>query len=257
MLSSRGAHRGDVLLDQRVYVDLFDGALDAQDLIGIGHLFQRIDRMGELLGFHDQHLVGLAWVAQLDTQQKTVQFRFRQWERALVLDRVLRRKHDERLRQLVRHAIDGDLALPHRFQERGLGLRRRTIDLVGKHDLRDDRSLMELEVACLLVVDRNAGHVCGEQVGCELDAAEAAAGRSRQASRQNRLTYARHILDQHVASAHQRDEGETNGFRLAYDDALDVLEDALRDDLRVFQDTSTCETPCVRSPSIIAAASAA
>ena len=49
----------DVLLDEGVYIDLLYGPLDAQDLVRVAHLLERIDGMGELLRFHHQHLVRL------------------------------------------------------------------------------------------------------------------------------------------------------------------------------------------------------
>ena len=55
---------------------------------------------------------------------------------------------------------------------------RGAVDLVGQHDLGHDRAGAELEVAGLLVVDRDAGDVAGQQVGRELDALEAAADRT-------------------------------------------------------------------------------
>jgi hypothetical protein len=39
----------------------------------------------------------------------------------------------------VRDAVDGDVALGHRLEQRGLRLRRRAVDLVGEEDVREDR----------------------------------------------------------------------------------------------------------------------
>jgi hypothetical protein len=41
----------------------------------------------------------------------------------------------------------GDLLLGHRFEERGLRLRRRAVDLVGEHHVREHRPGHEDEVA--------------------------------------------------------------------------------------------------------------
>ena len=65
-------------------------------------------------------------------EQEAVELRLGQRERALELDRVLRREHEERLGQRVRLAVDGDLPLLHRLEQRRLRLRRRAVDLVGE-----------------------------------------------------------------------------------------------------------------------------
>ena len=54
--------------------------------------------------------------------------------------RVLRGDDEERIGQLARLALDGDLVLLHRLEQRALRLRRRAVDLVGEHDLREDRA---------------------------------------------------------------------------------------------------------------------
>ena len=82
----------------------------------------------------------------------------------------------------VGHAVDRDLLLLHRFEQRRLRLGRGAVDLVGQHDLGDDRPGAELELAAALVVDRHAGDVAGQQVGRELDALEGAADASAPAT---------------------------------------------------------------------------
>ena len=91
-------------------------------------------------------LVGFGRVAERQAQQEAVELRLGQRERALELDRVLRRQHQERPRQRARLAVDGDLALLHRLQQRRLGARRGAVDLVGQHDLGEDRPGPELEL---------------------------------------------------------------------------------------------------------------
>src|SRR3712207_7824265 len=52
-----------------------------------------------------------------------------------------------------------------RFEEGRLGLRRRAVDLVGEDDVGEDGAGLELEGAGVLVVDGEADHVRGHQVG--------------------------------------------------------------------------------------------
>src|SRR5581483_7446418 len=100
-----------------------------------------------------------------------------------------------RLRKVVRLAVDGDLPLLHRLEERRLSLGARAVDLVREHDLREDRAGAELEVRRLLVEGADAGDVGGKEVGRELDAAERAVKRARERLREHGLADARYVLD--------------------------------------------------------------
>ena len=54
-------------------------------------------------------------------------------------------------------AAGGDFVLLHRLQERGLGLRRRAVDLVGEQYVGEDRARMKLKL--LPVAVSSAGYV--------------------------------------------------------------------------------------------------
>ena len=79
-------------------------------------------------------------VADADPQQEAVELRLRERVGALVLDRVLGREHDERRRERPRLALDRDLPLLHRLEQRGLRLRRGAVDLVGEEEVGEDRA---------------------------------------------------------------------------------------------------------------------
>jgi hypothetical protein len=70
----------------------------------------------------------------------------------------------------------GDRALLHRLEQRGLGLGRGAVDLVGQDEVGEDRARLELELRRPLLAsvldDVGADDVGGHQVGRELDAAE-------------------------------------------------------------------------------------
>ncbi len=66
--------------------------------------------MGVALLGQDAELVVDARVAERSAEEEAVELRLGERERALVLDRVLGREQEERVRQLTRHAVDGDLA---------------------------------------------------------------------------------------------------------------------------------------------------
>ena len=116
----------------------------------------------------------------VELEEEAIELRLGQRIGALHLERVLRREDEERLVEHVRALADGDAVLLHRLEQRALRLRRRAVDLVGEHDVREDRSLPELEhlAARLRVVDdRGAEDVGRHQVGRELHARELQAQR--------------------------------------------------------------------------------
>ncbi len=139
--------------------------------------------------------------------------------RSVVLDRILRRQHEERFRQRVRVVVDCDLRFVHRFQQRRLRFRRRAVDFVGHDDVRENRPRLELEFLRRGIVDAHADHVARQQIGGELNALERALKRIRQRLRQRRLAHARHVLDQQVAAREQRRQRKLNHVFLALDDA--------------------------------------
>jgi hypothetical protein len=103
-------------------------------------------------------------VADPDPHHEPVELRLGQRIGPLVLDRVLRRDHHEGRTELVGLGVDRDLTLLHALQERRLGLGARAVDLVPEHDVREDRTGLELEVPALLVEDVHAGDVGRQQV---------------------------------------------------------------------------------------------
>src|SRR5207342_167609 len=111
-------------------------------------------------------------VAERRPEQEAVELRLRERVRPLVLDRILCRDHEERRLEPMRGALDRDLSLLHRLEERSLRFRRSTVDLVPEEEVRKDRPRPELEVPVPLVPDRGAGDVRGHEVGRELDARE-------------------------------------------------------------------------------------
>jgi len=85
-------------------------------------------------------LVLTARVADADAHQEAVELRLRKRIRALVLDRVLRREHDEGSRQQPRLALGRHLALLHRLEQRSLRFRWGAVDLVGEEEVGEDRA---------------------------------------------------------------------------------------------------------------------
>ena len=77
-------------------------------------------------------------VIDQDLEEEAVELRLGELEHIPMLVRILRRDHEERVGELVRFALDRDLPLLHRLEQRGLCARRRTVDLVREEDVRED-----------------------------------------------------------------------------------------------------------------------
>ena len=134
--------------DGAVDVNAFDGSLHGQELVARARRCQH-DLVGHPLAPALEHLplVVARRIADPGPHQEAVELRLRQRVRALILDRVLGRDHEERRVEDAGLALDRHLALRHRLEQRRLGLRRRAVDLVGKQEVRKDRARPELEGA--------------------------------------------------------------------------------------------------------------
>ena len=86
------------------------------------------------------HGGGVVGVADRGLDEEPVELGLGQAVGAGLLDRVLGGEDDERLAHRVRHAVDRDPALLHDLQQRGLGLGRGAVDLVGEDDVGEDRA---------------------------------------------------------------------------------------------------------------------
>ena len=95
-------------------------------------------------------------------------------------------------------AIGADLSFLHRLEECRLGLGRRTVDLVGEHDVREERAGLKDETLGRPLEDADADEVRREQVGGELDALPAAVDRRGESLRKAGLAHTGHILDEKV-----------------------------------------------------------
>ena len=104
-------------------------------------------------------------------------------------------------------AIDRDLPLLHRFEERALRLGRRAVDLVRKEHVREDGPFVHDELARLVVPDLRAQDIRREDVGRELDALEVGRDAPGERLHEERLPEPREVLHQDVAAGEgARDE---------------------------------------------------
>ena len=94
----------------------------------------------------------------------------------------------------------------------------------------------ELELALLLVVDREAGDVGRLQVRRALDARRRRAlDRLRDRAGEDGLRGAGDVLEEHVAAADQRGDDELDLLALAVDDGLDVVDEAVGERVRALE----------------------
>ena len=103
-------------------------------------------------------------------------------------------------------AVDADLALLHRLEHRRLRLRGSAVDLVGEHEVGEDRPRAEGEVTLAGVEDQRAGEVTGHQVRGELHPPRLDVERGGEGAHEQRLGDAGHPFEQDVAAAQQGDE---------------------------------------------------
>ena len=183
-----------------------------------------------MLVVEDPDLLVHARVAERRADEKPVELRLGERVRAVLLDRVLRRDQEKRIRQRPRRAVDGHLQLRHALEERGLRLRECTVDLVDENDVREDRTGPELELARERAPDREARHVRRLEVRRALDPRHGglldAAG---EGAREDGLCRPGHVLEEHVATACEGGDDEANRLLFADDNGLDIRKDPLRD----------------------------
>ena len=101
--------------------------------------------------------------------------------------------------------------------------RRGAVDLVGQHDVGEDRAGAEDELLRLAVVEAAAGDVGRQQVGRELDAVELAGQAAGDGLAHQGLAHAGHVLQQHVLAGQQRHHGQPHGLGLAQHHPGDIL----------------------------------
>jgi hypothetical protein len=164
-------------------------------------------------------------------EEEAVELRLGQRVGALALERVLRGEHEEGLFEPVGGARHGHRVLLHRLEQRRLRLRRRAVDLVGEHDVGENRPLAKTERpparAGVLVDHRGAQDVGGHQVGRELHAREVQAERPGQRAHEQRLAEARHALEQGVRPGEHAGEHPVDDVAVAHDDFADFFAQAL------------------------------
>ncbi len=164
-------------------------------------------------------------IADVDLQEEPVELRLRQRIGALLLERVLRRQHMERARQVVPDAGDGHMVLLHRLKQRRLGAGARAIDFVRHQELGEDRSADEAESPLAVVAflhHLGAEDVGGHQVRRELHAAGVESDDDAERFDQLRLGEARNADQEAVTAREQHGQAQIDDAGLSHDDRADL-----------------------------------
>ena len=168
----------------------------------------------------DRHLLLELRVVDADEEHEPVELGLGQRIGAFLLDGVLGGKHEERPVQFVGPPDHSHHPLLHRLQQRGLGLRRRAVDLVRQHDVGENRSLHELKLtvpAARFLQDVSTGNVRRHQVGGELDTAEGEIHGLGQGVDHQRLGQTRHTHQQAMSAGQNAGEQALDHILLALD----------------------------------------
>jgi len=138
-------------------------------------------------------------IADRDADHEAVCLGIRELLRARRAVGVLRCHDDEGLRDRVGLAVDGKLSFLHDFQERGLRLRRCTVDFIGKEKIRHGAARHVAELAGILVVHGKARDIRRKDVRGELHPFVIEPQGVREGDSDRRLADARNVIDQDMA----------------------------------------------------------
>src|SRR5215469_4027137 len=137
--------------------------------------------------------------------QKSIELRL--WQRIgpFLFNRVLCGHYHEERRQLMRGSSHGNLTLLHRFEQRGLNLRRSAVDLICQNEIVEHGSRLKAKLSLALrrVIDLRTGDVRGQQVGRELNSREARVKKGGELLDCASLSKPRQTFDQEIAVRQQ------------------------------------------------------
>ena len=214
-----------IVLDVARGGDLADEALHPENVFA---LQDRSDLRGGARGraIHDRVELFAPRERDVELEEEAIELRLGQRIRALTLERVLRREDHERFFEDVGSPRDGDGVLLHRLEERALRLRRRAVDLVREHDVREDRAFAKLEL--LPAPGRVGDHrrpedVGRHEIGGELDARELERQGLCEGADEESLAEAGHPLEERVRSDEHARERSVDDVAIADDHLRDLF----------------------------------
>ena len=161
----------DISLDLLIHVHILHHLTGPYDILGLEDRLS-LRECSRIVHADDLTFFLLFRICHHYLEHETVKLRL--WERigTFLFDRVLSSHHEERLRKLESLLTDCHLTLLHRLQKSRLHLRRRTVDLIGQHEISEDRTFLYLELLSLLRIDQSTEHIGRKKVRSKLDTVE-------------------------------------------------------------------------------------
>ena len=126
-----------------------------------------------------------------------------------MFDGILGSKYEERLVKLSGYAHYGNGMFLHGFQKSGLSLGGSTVNFVGKYDVAENRTGLELEgrvAVFAFYYDVSTGYVGRHKVGSELYTGERKIENSTERSYQSGFTYAGYAFEKNVTAGNHGDD---------------------------------------------------
>ena len=131
-------------------------------------------------------------------EHEAVELRLGQLVGALLLERVHRGEHEERVRQFVGLVAEGDLALLHGLEQGALHFGRGAVDFVGQNEIGKNRPQLGRKFAVPRIVDQRADQVGREKVGGELQTGETGVQARSEGAHGQRLGQSGYTLEEDV-----------------------------------------------------------
>ena len=160
-------------------------------------------------------------------QHEAIELCFRQLESSCLFNGVLCRDHKERRGEIVRGVTDRNASFLHRFEERRLHLWARTIDFVGEKQVREDRSLVDAELARLLIENLAADDVARQKIDGELHACESKVDGLCDGLDEQCLRNAWDAFEKKMAASKKRDQHALDDRVLSNDRASDLRSNVI------------------------------
>ena len=157
-------------------------------------------------------------IGDANFKKEAVELSFRKRVGALEFDGILRGEDGEVFRERIANAVDGDLALFHGFQQRGLRARGSAVDFVDKKKVGENGTAMQRKRVAAEVEDVSSGDVGRHEVSGALHALKAEATDAREAFDRQRLGKTGNAFHNGVAAANEDEEKLVHDFALADDD---------------------------------------
>jgi len=158
-----------------------------------------------------------------DLHEEAILLGFGERVGTFLLERVLSGQYQEWLFQFVAGVAQGHLPFLHGFQQGALDLGRGTVYFISQYEVGENGAFSDNKLVFLLVVDHCTDNVGGEQVGCELDAAELGVDSLGQGFNSQCLSEAGHAFQQDVAVGEQTDEQAVEHLMLTDDHSSNFI----------------------------------